>query len=98
MLVRNGSLTAERSKGRKGLIQSCMQLGFLRRFAPPDRVGDLVPHNPSPTPSVMPLACAAGDGWDQQDFVSVLERVLVSAEEADVFFVHVHIQEAANFS
>ena len=44
------------------------------------------------------LACAPGDGGHQQHLVSVLKRVLVPSQEADVFFVYVHIQEAANFS
>src|SRR6476646_11865903 len=41
---------------------------------------------------------AAGYRWHQQHFVTILKRISVSAQEADVFFVHIHIQEAADFS
>ena len=40
---------------------------------------------------------APGDRRHQQHFISILKRVLVSTQKADVFFIHVHIQEAANF-
>src|SRR5690348_17540840 len=39
---------------------------------------------------------AAGDRWHEQHFVAILERIRISAEEADVFFIHVHVQEAAD--
>src|SRR5882757_8776427 len=44
------------------------------------------------------LLRAAGNRWHQQHFISVLKCVLGSAEEADIFFVHVDIQEASNLS
>jgi hypothetical protein len=73
-------------------IKSCGPLG---RLTGSKTRSHTIP--PSPRQLEM-LARAAGNGGDQQHFVSVLKCILVSAEEADVFFVHVHIEEAANFS
>jgi hypothetical protein len=41
---------------------------------------------------------AAGDGWDQHDFVAILEGVGIAAEEADVFVVYVDVDEAAQLA
>ena len=44
------------------------------------------------------LGTAAGNGGHEQDFVSIFERVARAAKEADVFFVDIHVQKAANLS
>src|SRR6266849_10708125 len=41
---------------------------------------------------------SAGDGWYQQHLIPVLERIARAAEEADVFFVHIDVQEAADLA
>ena len=44
------------------------------------------------------LSAAAGDGRNDQNFVSFFKAVLFIAEEADVFFVYIEVNEAANLS
>ena len=41
---------------------------------------------------------SSGDRRYQQDFVSILKCVARTAEEADVLFVHVYVQEAPNLA
>src|SRR4029077_7519015 len=41
---------------------------------------------------------SAGDRRHQQNFVAFLKRVGWPAEKADVFFVHIDVQEAANLA
>src|SRR6266702_4322897 len=43
-------------------------------------------------------ATAACNGWNHKHLVAVLKAVLVIAEEADVFFVDVKIDEAAHMT
>jgi len=43
-------------------------------------------------------SAAAGDRWDQHDFVAILEGVGLAAEEADVFVVDVDIDETAELA
>lgn len=44
------------------------------------------------------LAQTARDGWNQQNFVAFLEGIGLSAEESDVFLIHIDIEEAANLA
>ncbi len=44
------------------------------------------------------LARAAGDRRHQQDFISILKRVRLPAQKADIFFVHIHVEETANLA
>ena len=44
------------------------------------------------------LLRSARNRGDEQYFIAFLEGVRLSAEEADVFLVHVHIEKAANLS
>src|SRR5580704_8783291 len=44
------------------------------------------------------LTSAARDRRHQQDFVSIAEDVCRATEEADVFLVHVNIEEAAHLA
>jgi hypothetical protein len=44
------------------------------------------------------LAAAAGDGGDYQDLVIVFEVIFLVAEEADVFFVDIEVDEAADLA
>ena len=50
--------------------------------------------------SAIVAACAgpAGDGRDHQHFVAVFEGILLIAQEADVFFVDVEVDEAAHLA
>ena len=41
---------------------------------------------------------AAGDGWNDADFVPALDRRLLVLQEPDVFFIHINVDEAANRS
>src|SRR5579864_3835347 len=41
---------------------------------------------------------AARDGRHEQNFIALLERVHLSAEEANVFFIYVDVEEAPNLS
>jgi hypothetical protein len=43
-------------------------------------------------------SAAASDGGDQQYLIPILERVSVSTQKADVFFIHIDIQEAADLA
>ena len=43
-------------------------------------------------------AAAAGDGGDHQHLIAVLEGILLVAEEADVFFVDIEVDEAAHLA
>jgi hypothetical protein len=80
-----------RPKGLQPRIFAELDTESLRRFAPPDRVEDPVPH-------MRRLVRAAGDRRHQQHFIPILKRVRVPAQEADIFLVHVHIEEAANLA
>ena len=44
------------------------------------------------------IGSTAGDGWDEHDFVAILEGVGVAAEKADVFVVDVDVDEAAQLA
>src|SRR4051812_4333601 len=40
----------------------------------------------------------ARDSWDDADFIPIFHRRLLVLQKADVFFVHVNIDETANFA
>jgi hypothetical protein len=44
------------------------------------------------------LSAAACDGGDYQHLVPILEAVFLIAEEADIFFVDIEVDEAANLA
>ena len=48
--------------------------------------------------TITELKHAAGDRGHKQHLVSILKGIRVAAQETDVFYVHKHIQEAADFS
>jgi hypothetical protein len=44
------------------------------------------------------LESTASNGRNEQNFVSIFERVSVPAQEADVFFIHINIQETTDLA
>ena len=44
------------------------------------------------------LARASGDGGDKQHFISILKRVGFTAEKADVLFVYIDVEKAADLA
>src|SRR3954462_12592565 len=44
------------------------------------------------------MALPASDRWDDANFVAVLQRRILVLKKTDVFLVHVHVYEAADFA